>query len=161
SIRIPSAACGTVGLKPTFGELPCDGIVPLSSTLDHVGPMSRTVADTAILYHAMRGEPDAPLQDARGTLVFGVPHAHFCERLHPDVRRSLARTRQTIAAGGHQVATIDIDRARCTADVYLHIVLPEASRYHSDTLDSHAAKYSPGVRLRLEMGRYVLAEDYV
>ena len=48
SIRIPSAACGIVGLKPAFGELSCDGVVPLSTTLDHVGPMARTVADVAL-----------------------------------------------------------------------------------------------------------------
>ena len=45
SIRIPAAVCGCVGLKPTFGELPCDGIIPLSRTLDHVGPIARSVAD--------------------------------------------------------------------------------------------------------------------
>jgi aspartyl-tRNA(Asn)/glutamyl-tRNA(Gln) amidotransferase subunit A len=56
---------------------------------------------------------------------------------------------------------VDIEHAECTPDVYLHIVLPEAACYHAPTLASHADKYSPGVRLRLEMGRYLLAEDYV
>jgi aspartyl-tRNA(Asn)/glutamyl-tRNA(Gln) amidotransferase subunit A len=59
------------------------------------------------------------------------------------------------------VSGVAIQHAELTADVYLHIVLPEASWYHAALLERHAAQYSPGVRLRLEMGRYVLAEDYV
>jgi aspartyl-tRNA(Asn)/glutamyl-tRNA(Gln) amidotransferase subunit A len=55
SIRIPAAACGIVGLKPRHGELPTDGIVPLSRRLDHVGPLARTVADASLVYHALRG----------------------------------------------------------------------------------------------------------
>ena len=55
SIRIPAAVCGCVGLKPTIGELPCDGIIPLSRTLDHVGPIARSVEDAWLLYHAMAG----------------------------------------------------------------------------------------------------------
>lgn len=55
SIRIPAAVCGCVGLKPTSGELPCDGIIPLSWTLDHVGPLARSVADAWLLFQAMAG----------------------------------------------------------------------------------------------------------
>src|SRR6185436_4717902 len=58
SIRIPSAACGLVGLKPAFGDLPLDGVVPPSASLDQLGPLCRTVEDTAIVYRAMRGETD-------------------------------------------------------------------------------------------------------
>jgi aspartyl-tRNA(Asn)/glutamyl-tRNA(Gln) amidotransferase subunit A len=162
SIRIPSAVCGTVGLKPTYGELPCDGIVPLSTTLDHVGPMARTIGDVAIMFEAMRGVHDlepSPAHDR--AMVLGVPERYFCDRLNPEVRAALVRTRQALATAGHQVRTIAIEHAARTADVYLHIVLPEASWYHSPMLEVHADRYSPGVRLRLEMGRYVLAEDYV
>jgi aspartyl-tRNA(Asn)/glutamyl-tRNA(Gln) amidotransferase subunit A len=162
SIRIPSAVCGTVGLKPTYGELPCDGIVPLSTTLDHVGPMARTIGDVAIMFNAMRAghTPEPVLPDDR-TMVLGVPEPYFCDRLNPEVRAALVRTRQALAAAGHQVRTVAIEHAARTADVYLHIVLPEASWHHAPMLASHADRYSPGVRLRLEMGRYVLAEDYV
>jgi aspartyl-tRNA(Asn)/glutamyl-tRNA(Gln) amidotransferase subunit A len=94
-------------------------------------------------------------------LVLGVPEPYFCDRLHPEVRAALVRTRQALSRAGHQVRTIAIEHAARTADVYLHIVLPEASWYHAPLLAAHADRYSPGVRLRLEMGRYVLAEDYV
>ncbi len=162
SIRIPSAVCGTVGLKPTYAELPCDGIVPLSTSLDHVGPMARTVADVALMFDAMAGRnPQVRAVPSDRKYVFGVPETYFCDRLHPAVRRALARTRDALTAAGHEVRTVAIEHAARTADVYLHIVLPEASCYHAPMLSSDADRYSPGVRLRLEMGRYVLAEDYV
>jgi len=161
SIRIPSAACGIVGLKPTLGEITCDGIVPLSATLDHVGPMARTVADAALLFHAMKGTEHRPAARKGARLIVGVPEAYFCERLDPEVRGALTRVRASLASAGHDVRVVEIEHAAWTPDVYLHIILPEASWFHADTVASHAEAYSPGVRLRLEMGRYVLAEDYV
>ncbi len=159
SIRIPSAACGTVGLKPTYGALSCAGVVPLSTTLDHIGPMARSVADVAVMFAAMKG---AGLEwDSRTRYVFGIPETYFCERLHPGVRAALDRTRETLLRSGHEVRAVEIEHASLTPDVYLHIVLPEASWYHAGMLATDAERYSPGVRLRLEMGRYILAEDYV
>jgi aspartyl-tRNA(Asn)/glutamyl-tRNA(Gln) amidotransferase subunit A len=161
SIRIPAAACGCVGLKPTLGELSCDGVVPLSTTLDHVGPLARTVADAALLFHAMQGASPRPPAPRTGRLVFGVPGPHFCDRLDPAVRRALERVRHDLERRGHDVRDVRIRHAEWTPDVYLHLVLPEASWYHAPILERHPDSYSPGVRLRLEMGRYVLAEDYV
>jgi aspartyl-tRNA(Asn)/glutamyl-tRNA(Gln) amidotransferase subunit A len=159
SIRIPAAVCGTVGLKPAYGELPVDGVVPLSTTLDHIGPMARTVVDTAIMFAIMKGA--SVETDSRVRYTFGVPERYFCDRLDPDVRAALERTRETLQGAGHEIRTVEIEGAERTPDVYLHIVLPEASWYHAATLATHAGSYSPGVRLRIEMGRYILAEDHV
>jgi aspartyl-tRNA(Asn)/glutamyl-tRNA(Gln) amidotransferase subunit A len=93
--------------------------------------------------------------------VFGVPEAYFCDRLDRGVRAALTRTRNALSAAGHEIRTVAIEHAVRTPDVYLHICLPEASWYHASLLEAHADRYSPGVRLRLEMGRYILAEDYV
>ena len=162
SIRIPSAVCGTVGLKPTLSELPCEGVVPLSTTLDHVGPMTRTVADAAMLFSAMRGDQSCRLPAPAATaLTFGIPRPYFCDVLNADVRRALERVASALGRAGHTVKPVTIEHAPWTADVYLHIVLPEASWYHAETLAAEPDAYAPGVRLRLEMGRYVLAEDYV
>jgi aspartyl-tRNA(Asn)/glutamyl-tRNA(Gln) amidotransferase subunit A len=161
SVRIPAAACGCVGLKPTFGELSCDGVVPLSTTLDHVGPLARTVTDAALVFDALSGAPPSLLARRQGRLVLGVPGPHFCDRLDPGVRRALDDARRGLAQAGHEVRDVRVRHAEWTPDVYLHIVLPEASRYHAPMLERHPEGYSPGVRLRLEMGRYVLAEDYV
>jgi aspartyl-tRNA(Asn)/glutamyl-tRNA(Gln) amidotransferase subunit A len=93
--------------------------------------------------------------------VFGIPAPYFCDRLDPGVRAALDRVRRELEAAGHSVIDVRIAHADWTPDIYLHIVLPEASAWHARTLEAHADRYSPGVRLRLEMGRYVLAEDYV
>jgi aspartyl-tRNA(Asn)/glutamyl-tRNA(Gln) amidotransferase subunit A len=162
SIRIPSAACGTVGLKPTYDELPRDGVVALSPTCDHVGPMTRSVEDARIMFDALRGRANASTGAAAdGRLTFGVPAGYLTELLDPDVRASLQRVRDALAAAGHTVTDVDLDAVRITPDIYLHIVLPESAWYHQPLLEKHADRYSPNVRLRLEMGRYVLAEDYV
>lgn len=159
SIRIPAAACGIVGLKPTYGELSCEGIVPLSTTCDHAGPMTRTVDDARIMFGALSGRSGGP--PAAGPLTLGVPGGYLLERVDAQVREALAAAHARIGAAGHTIRDVEIAHARMTPDVYLHIVLPEASRYHAARLGTDAAAYSPGVRLRLEMGRYLLAEDYI
>jgi aspartyl-tRNA(Asn)/glutamyl-tRNA(Gln) amidotransferase subunit A len=164
SIRIPAAACGVVGLKPTNGEISADDVVPLSTTLDHVGPLALDVGDAALLFLAMLdgdARADRVLPDAEGPLWLGVPSPYFLEKLDDDVARLFTGARATLAAAGHSISEVAIAHAERTADVYLHIVLPEASWYHAPLLGAHAGQYSPGVRLRLEMGRYVLAEDYL
>ena len=161
SIRIPAAACGVVGLKPTLGEIPTDGVVPLSTTLDHVGPLARTVGDAGLLFHAMKGATVQGVAAAGGRLAFGVPRRYFFDRLEPAVRSCVERAITRIREAGCTVHDVDVDHAEWTPHVYLHIVLPEASHYHAQGLSEHADHYSPGIRLRLEMGRYLLAEDYV
>ena len=161
SIRIPAAACGIVGLKPTLGELPCQGVVPLSATLDHVGPMARSVSDVGLLFQAMKGSAVRGVAPAGGRLTFGVADGYFRKRLDADVRAALDRATRALRASGHSVYDVEVQHAEWTADAYLHIVLPEAARHHARLLEIHSDLYSPGVRFRLEMGRYVLAEDYV
>jgi aspartyl-tRNA(Asn)/glutamyl-tRNA(Gln) amidotransferase subunit A len=162
SIRIPSAACGTVGLKATTGEISCEGVVPLSTTLDHLGPMARSVADVALLFAVLTGRtPGGQREALTERVVFGVPRPYFCDRIEPGVRQALERTCAALATAGHTVRDVAVEHAAWTPDVYLHIVLPEASRYHAPYLERSPLLYSPGVRVRLEMGRYLLAEDYV
>jgi len=161
SIRIPSAACGTVGLKATNGEISCEGVVALSTTLDHLGPMARSVADVALLFDVLSGRPPHVVEPVRDALIFGVPRAYFCDRVEPGVAEALSRACESLAKAGHSVRDVTIDHASWTPDVYLHIVLPEASRFHATSLEQSPSLYSPGVRVRLEMGRYLLAEDYV
>ena len=160
SIRIPAAACGIVGLKPGLGELPTEGVVPLSTTLDHVGPMARTVADAGLLYQAMKGASVHGIAPAGGRLTLAAPRAYFFERLDAGTRTVVDRAIARIAGAGCRVHDVTVDHAEWTPDVYLHIVLPEAAWFHAPALATHGEDYSPGVRLRLEMGRYLLAEDY-
>src|SRR5262245_5988489 len=163
SIRIPSAACGITGLKPTHGEISAEGVVPLSATFDHVGPMARTVTDTALMFQAML-DAEASLgrvPSADGPFWLGVPVSYFFDKLDGEVARLFAEAKTRLEAAGHSISDVTIAHVERTPDVYLHVMLPEASWYHEPLLRDHAEKYSPGVRLRLEMGRTVAAEDYV
>ncbi len=161
SVRIPAAACGLVGLKPSLGEVPLDGIVPLSPTMDHVGPLCRSVEDAGLVLDALRGRT----QDRRGRelkgLRVGVLRGYFTALLDHQVATAFEATCSALSAAGAELAEVQIPHAGDIAPIYLHIVLPEAAALHAKTLDSHAEDYTPNVRIRLEMGRYILAEDYV
>jgi aspartyl-tRNA(Asn)/glutamyl-tRNA(Gln) amidotransferase subunit A len=163
SVRIPAAACGIVGLKPSFGEVSCDGVVPLSRTLDHVGPLAQTVADASLIYHALRGDVGAatPAPMPISGLRLAIPRPYFCELLDDDVRGRFEDALERLRAAGAHVSDIEIHHAAEIAAVYMHISLPDAAAYHAVTLDTMAERYTEPVRLRLELARYVLAEDYV
>jgi aspartyl-tRNA(Asn)/glutamyl-tRNA(Gln) amidotransferase subunit A len=163
SIRIPSAACGLVGLKPAFGEIPVDGVVPLSTTLDHVGPLCRSVEDAAILHQLLAGlstpAPVAP-RELRG-LRLGIPRDYFLALLDPDIEARFGEACKRLTTAGVVLEDVTIPHAADAPTVYLHVALPEAAAYHARTLESHPEEYTPNVRLRLEMARYIMGEDYV
>ena len=166
SIRIPSAACGSVGLKPAWGEVPCEGVVPLSPSLDHVGPLARSVTDAWLIYLVLRGDATAarwPLPARRSLegLRLGVPRQYFHDVLDTDVRARFAASLAWLRQAGARTVDVVIPRAGAVAPVYLHATLPEASACHAASLEASPERYTRNVRLRLEMGRYVLAEDYV
>jgi aspartyl-tRNA(Asn)/glutamyl-tRNA(Gln) amidotransferase subunit A len=159
SIRIPAAACGLVGLKPTFGELPCDGIVPLAPSLDHVGPLTRCVTDAQLMFAAMRGRTTIP-GTREITRSLGCPRPYFLDILDTEVRVVFEQALERLRAAAWTVDSSPIRYARDAATVCLHIVLSEAAAVHAASLERQGGAYSEGVRLRLELGRYVLAEDY-
>ena len=161
SIRIPAAACGIVGLKPTLGELSCEGVVPLSTSFDHIGPMGLSVSDVGMLFQAMKGTTVRGVAPAGGRLTFGLADGYFLQPLDRDARLMIERATSALRSKGHTIVDVSVRYAEWTPDVYLHIVLPEAASFHARFLEDFADRYCPGVRLRLEMGRYVLAEDYV
>ena len=163
SIRVPAAACGIVGLKPAWGEIPTAGVVPLSRNLDHVGPMTSSVADAWLLYDIMRGAthdgvPPAP--SIRGVRI-GVPRGYLFDRIDEDVEASILKAIERLGHAGAHIVDVEIPHITDTVAVYLAIVLTDAAEYHAATLESQPDDYTPNVRNRLEMGRYVMGEDYV
>jgi aspartyl-tRNA(Asn)/glutamyl-tRNA(Gln) amidotransferase subunit A len=163
SVRIPAAACGLVGLKPGYGELPTAGSIPLSRTLDHAGPIAWTVTDAWHMLHALRDRNAVrPLAAAQvNALRFGVPRRYFCDLLDADVGRAFADAVARVRDAGAIVDDVEISSADLIAPAYVHIVFGDAAAYHAPTLETVPQKYTPNVRARLEMARYVLAEDYV
>jgi aspartyl-tRNA(Asn)/glutamyl-tRNA(Gln) amidotransferase subunit A len=161
SIRIPSAVCGCVGLKPTFGELPCDGIIPLSRSLDHVGPLARSVADAWLLFHTMAGRaaPGPIPSSTPAPLTLGLLRPYFMDVLSDHIATRFETGLGCLRAAGISIADRMVPHAADTATVYLHLQLPEATSFHLHTLESRPEDYTPPVRQRLELGRYVLEED--
>ena len=166
SIRIPAAACGIVGLKPTLGEISTEGVVPLSRTFDHVGLFARTVGDARLLHQAMSGSTGdsrssgADLQRSAADLRLGIPRGYLTDLLDGDVRARFDEAAAALRSAGATLTDVSIPRASVTPAVYVHIHSSEGATYHARTLDAVPDRYTPVVRRRLEVGRYVLAQDY-
>jgi aspartyl-tRNA(Asn)/glutamyl-tRNA(Gln) amidotransferase subunit A len=166
SIRIPSAVCGLVGLKPAFRDITTRGCVPLSSSLDHVGPICRSVADARLLYDVLS---DAGPRNNSGPagdrtvkgMRLGVMRDYFTALLDSQVATAFESTCARLSHAGVILEDVSIAHAADIAPVYLHIALSEAAAFHAKALESRGEDYTPAVRQRLEMGRYILAEDYV
>jgi aspartyl-tRNA(Asn)/glutamyl-tRNA(Gln) amidotransferase subunit A len=161
SIRIPAAACGMVGLKPGLGEVRTDAVVPLSRTLDHVGPITRTVTDAALIYTVLTGVPTTMDPESLRGRRLGVLQGYFTARLEPAVRTACDRAVHTLQEAGALIDTLEIPHAFAIPAIYLGILFSEAAAYHGALLDERGDRYTPGVRQRLEAARYVLGEDYV
>lgn len=175
SIRTPAAVCGVVGLKPTYGRVSRYGAIPLAWSLDHVGPLTKSVEDAAIILAAIAGpdpmDPSSssrPIPDYRKDmregirgLRLGVPRQYFWENVDPEIQKLVsAAIRQMEGAGATRVE-IDIPALENCAAMEAHITLAEATSYHEPYLKKQADDYGPAVRTNLEAGRYLLATDYV
>jgi aspartyl-tRNA(Asn)/glutamyl-tRNA(Gln) amidotransferase subunit A len=170
SIRQPSAYCGIVGLKPTYGRVSTRGVIPLSWSLDHIGPMCCSVADAALLLAAIAGyDPlettsiDAPVPDythALRTKVsgfrLGIPRAIFFDQLDPEIATATNKALEVLeklTAGARDV--------QLPAYQILPIDGAEAYAYHLTNLSKNPELYQPSTRARLEGGAKVTAAAYI
>jgi aspartyl-tRNA(Asn)/glutamyl-tRNA(Gln) amidotransferase subunit A len=175
SIRIPAALCGIVGLKPTYGLVSLRGIVPLSWSMDHAGPLTRTVRDAAILMEIIAGfdpaDPASRKMDVpsytdslsgviKGVRV-GIPNNHFFERVAPAVETAVRAAVGTLEKLGAEIVCIEVPGIAIHRAAWLHIASPEAYSFHEGYFQKHAALYGPDVRGRLEAGRALLSIDYI
>jgi aspartyl-tRNA(Asn)/glutamyl-tRNA(Gln) amidotransferase subunit A len=165
SIRIPAACCGIVGLKPEWGHVSASGVVPLSRQLDHVGPLAASVADAWLLYNAMQPESDQIGDALEATelkgLRLGRLTGYFADRLDEDVESRVGATIDRLRQRGTTVSDVGLAHAADIPTIYLHVSFGDAAEYHGRTLETRPQDYTKPVRLRLEMARCVLAEDYV
>ncbi len=163
SIRIPAACCGIVGLKPSLGEVPTEGVIPLSSTLDHVGPLAASVSDAWTVFRVLTGDlaPAALAPAAATALRLAVPRPYFLDMLDDDVRARFEAALEAFRASGIRVREIEIPHTDTIANVYIRISLKEAAAYHAATLAAVPERYTPPVRQRLEMGHRIQHEEYM
>lgn len=161
SIRIPAAACGIVGLKPSLGEVPTDGVVSLSTTYDHVGPLTRDVCDAAALWAVLADRPMPRLDNAPETITLGALGGYFTQFLSEEVHSAYDAALDQLRTNGVMITTRVLDRSETIVPTYSDISLPEAAHWHAETLASQPNDYTPGVRSRLEMGQKVPAVNYV
>jgi amidase len=164
SIRFPSAACGLTGLKPTWGRVSRYGIFPLSETLDHIGPMTRTAADCAVMLAAIAGadpcDPTAllaPVPDyvagltggIRG-LRLGIAEAYAFEGLGKEVLTALMDAKDALVALGARPVSVDFPSIADVMTAWLHLCLSEVAIAHETTYPSRAAEYGPALARVLE-----------
>ncbi len=175
SIRIPACFCGIVGLKPTFGLVGRRGVIPLSSSLDHVGPMTRTVEDAAIVLQAIAGHDpgdpgalDVPVPDygadlragVRG-MRLGVMADYVTEPMGAGVKRAVTAAIETLEGLGASLRPVDLPFLPYARLVNGSILSAEAASYHQASMQSAPDDYDPGVLERLTRGRQLLATAYV
>ena len=183
SIRIPAACCGVTGLKPTYGRVSCHGVIPLSWSLDHVGPLARSAEDCAIVFDAIAGydprdpnsisgppgRPTASLiagPEGRDTLslqglALGVPQEAFFAPLDPEVRAAWQAALLVLREEGAEVVNVELPLA--TLEVYRTIQMPEASLAHMQKgwLSEHRDDYTALTLQRLLEGQQIPAVDYL
>ena len=164
SVRIPAALCGIVGFKPSRQRVPTDGAFPLSTTLNSIGPLARSVADCARADAVLSGEDFAPLEPiALAGLRFGIAQGLPLESLDQTVTAAFAAALKSLGAAGVRLTdeTLPLLDEMREVNAYGGIVQPEACAVHRDRIKRRAADIDPNVRVRLERGCAVSAADYV
>jgi aspartyl-tRNA(Asn)/glutamyl-tRNA(Gln) amidotransferase subunit A len=177
SVRNPASCCGIVGLKPTYGLVSRRGVFPLSYTLDHVGPLTRSVADAALMLDAMAGhDPADPGSVETRARLFGreldrgvrdlrigfVRHFHETDLpAHPEMAAALEEAARVLQAAGAELRTVTLPSLTEFAGVNRVILTSEAWSVHAPWLRTRPGDYGRLSRRRLLPGAFIAAGDYV
>ena len=164
SVRIPAALCGVVGFKPTAKRVSRDGAIPLSTTLDSIGPLANSVACCAIADAVMAGEPPAAVGPSPvAGLRLGVPQTFVLDDLAPEVASAFADACSRLAEAGARlvdIALAELSEYPALSDRGL-LANTEAFAWHEELMARRGNEYDPRVRSRIEFGRNVSAVAYV
>jgi aspartyl-tRNA(Asn)/glutamyl-tRNA(Gln) amidotransferase subunit A len=171
SIRIPASLCGVVGVKPGRGRVNTEDVIPLSTTLDCVGPLARSVEDAALLLAPIsikeenqRKTLPARLPSSRGRRpCLGIPKEFFLDVLDPAVEAAFESSLRILKKHGARFKDVSLPQLLETEDAGNQIAWAEATEYHQEAgwFPEHAAEYGEDVRVRLEMGAKVTAVSYL
>ncbi len=153
-----------MGLKPTFGLVSCRGVVPLAPSLDHVGPLARTVTDAAVLLSALTGrKTDKVSRPRKRRLRLGWPREYFWEKLDDEVRRLAEAAARSFEREGASIEEVSLQRLHDSVEPSAQVALAEARHFHESAgyFPARAADYSQEVRKRLELGGEIRATNYL
>ncbi|MEM7024151.1 MAG: amidase [Pseudomonadota bacterium] len=175
SIRQPAACCGIVGIKPTFGRISKFGALPLSWSQDHAGPLTRTVADAALLMQVLAGHDprdptsvDRPVPDfsaeldrgVRGTRI-GIPRAFFFDDCDPEVIAAVEAAIQVLRDEGAEVEEIELAHMDAVYAAGVVTIATEGASFHAADLRERPELFSRELRASFELGSFYSAVDYV
>jgi aspartyl-tRNA(Asn)/glutamyl-tRNA(Gln) amidotransferase subunit A len=158
SIREPAAYCGVVGIKASHGLVSADGVVPLSRSLDHVGPLTRRVTDAVVVLHAISGAPSnymTEVQQGPRTVRVGVPREFFYEDVDPEISAAAEAALAVVAE-----MTIDISEITLEVSTDRTLQLAESYEYHQRWSEESPDSYNPETLRRIRAGAKVTAEQY-
>jgi Asp-tRNA(Asn)/Glu-tRNA(Gln) amidotransferase A subunit family amidase len=163
SIRQPAACCGIVGFKPTYDAVPRDGVVPLAWSLDHIGPLSRSVEDAAVAFEVMAGLPTHSMLPRAAAMPPRImkPCKFFYDVLDDEVRAVVENALSAFRKAGATVGEVDVPGIELAPGIQLITLNSEASQAHWHLLEKNGDKLGDDVRVRLEIGQFYLAVDYV
>jgi aspartyl-tRNA(Asn)/glutamyl-tRNA(Gln) amidotransferase subunit A len=179
SIRMPAGYCGIVGLKPTYGRVSTAGVIPLSWSLDHIGPMTSTAMDTALMLQIIAGYdsqdpgsvdlsvPDyaAAIGAPTSSLRLGIPRAYFYEGLHPDVQAAMEvalSVLKKLTGAQRDIAPLASDGTYSSViEPYVTILTAEAYEYHKEYVSKNPEQYQEATVKRIRAGADVTISAYV
>jgi aspartyl-tRNA(Asn)/glutamyl-tRNA(Gln) amidotransferase subunit A len=175
SVRAPASFCGVVGLKPTYGRVSLAGALPLAWSLDHPGPITRSVADCALVLQAIAGydardpatsrEPvpnfSQELDGGVQNLRVGVPREYFFELAEPDVDRLVREAITALERLGARVVDVSLPHVAHSQVAGNVIMSSEAASWHATWLEERPEDYGPDVRARIQGGLLVRAVEYL
>ncbi len=174
SIRFPAASCGVVGIKPTYGRVSRHGVFPLAESMDHVGPMARSVADAATLLGTIAGfdsqdctssreaVPDllANLGAGVKSLRIGVDSSYCRDHADPQVSSAVSAAVDVMRDLGADIREVSVNHIDEAVAAWSVIFAAEAAAAHGETFPSRAADYGPGILVFLKMGVEVRGVEY-
>ena len=172
SIRVPAALCGIVGLKPTYGLVSTEGVVPLAVSFDHVGPLARSVTDACIVLEAIadkypRGATRPSYRALRKSrprrFRLGWPKDFFFERVNPEIRSATEAAGEKFESLGARIEEVKLPNLADSVDCATNMVVAEASYFHESQgyYPSRSEDYGDDVRGHLEWGHNLRAVDYL
>ncbi|HYS18769.1 MAG TPA: amidase [Candidatus Binatia bacterium] len=175
SIRLPAACCGVVGLKPTYGRVSRAGAMPLSWSMDHLGPLTRTVADTALLLEIVAGhDPRDATSSRRGVpyyrrmlespvarLRVGLPENYYFDGIDGEMDAAVRAAASVLEGLGALVTPVRVPDPRPLTDICSVISRSESAAVHARLVRERPHEMQPAVRSRLEVGFHISAHDYL